>query len=333
MIDFMSGFYSALCFSSGIYFLTSRKRRAPFREAFGWLSLYCAVENLFYYAITNSGISNQMTKDTICACCDATIIPVLFLVMKTIVDQDMKTTPFTTRWLRVAKMEIPILICMAFCAFTRYEWRILVVGGLMSACIIALMSYSFIRFLRYEKQLSKLNSRTNASVKWVWYLVGLMLIEGVLYFAVGTYITYATYYFILCVIMCVATYFINKQSPIDTRILFKEVSPQDEEDTEEQLSETDSSYLTRKDMEMKVKHFMAQNPQFGKLIAERSVQKLTIRDLFLCILIIEGKRAGEIAETLAISQTSVEVARYRLRTKLNLNKGENLGKALKACLG
>lgn len=331
-LSFISGFYSALSFASGVFFLASRKRRAPFREAFGWLSLYCAIENLFYFLIGNSEISNITVRESICICADLTTLPLITFVLATIVNQDMKTTPFITRGLRVAILEIPVVVCLGICILTQFEWKKLLTEAMMVIYIVGVILYCTYNLIIYQKRLSNHPKSKEASAKWMWNLVALILIEAVLYFAVGAYINQVTYYIVLCTATSFATYYINKQSPIDTRQLFDNSITQDNDDNDTPVSEPDSPFLSKKDMELKVKQFIAENPHFEKQLAERAVQKITLRDMYLCIMIIEGKHAHEISDILAISETSVEVARYRLRTKLNLNKGENLAKALKACL-
>ena len=329
-IDFISGFYTALSLCCGVFFLSSRKRRAPFREAFGWLSIYCALENFIFYTIYNSELGDQTTRDIVGVCYDMSAIPFIALVASAIVNQDMKAVPFRKRWIGLAIAEIPIAICIGIGAFTQYEWRVLLLKVMMVTYIATVFIYSTYNLVTYEKRLPDTTAGKEASIKWLWYLVALMAIEAVLYFGVGLYITNMLYYVVLCAVTGIATYFINKQSPIDTRQMFETAITQKDGSDEDNGDEPESPSLTRKDMESKVKEFMVQHPKFGDLIAERAVQKLTVRDMYLCIMIIEGKRATDIADTLAISSSSVDVARYRLRTKLNLNKGENLAKALKA---
>lgn len=331
-IDFISGFYSALSLCCGVFFLHSRKRRAPFREAFGWLSIYCALENFVIYTIFNSEISDITTRNTVSACADISAVPLIAMVVATIVNQNMRTLPFRKRWMWVALLEVPIVVCIGICAFTQYEWREVMAMVLMGINVSGVFIYSTYNLVTYERRLPDTAAGRDASVKWLWYLVALMGIEAVLYFAVGIYVTNLIYYVVLCAVTIVATYFINKQSPIDTRHMFEAAIMQSKGDSDTKDEEPESPGLSRKEMEVKVRKFMAAHPTFGEQIAERAVQKLTVRDVYLCIMIIEGWRAGDIADKLAISYSSVEVARYRLRTKLNLNKGENLAKALKACV-
>ncbi|MBQ0023919.1 MAG: hypothetical protein KBT29_11870 [Prevotellaceae bacterium] len=331
LLNFLSGFYTALSLASGIFFLSSRKLRAPFREAFGWMSVYSAVENLLCFIIGNIGISHQITRETICLCLDVTCIPLIFLVIATIVDQDMKRTPFRKRWMRVAIVEIPIILCMGVCAFTQLEWKEQLAEIVLFFYAIGMLSYAFYKLVVYEKNLPDNIKGKRASVKWTWILIALLVIEFVLYCVTGTYISSLTYYVVLIAFTCVATYFINKQSPIDTRQMFS-VDSEDKEVQNAADIDFEQSGVSRKEMEEKAKLFMANHPKFKEGVAARAKQKLTVRDIFLCIMISEGKRVNEIAETLAISPASVEVARYRLRSKLNLNRGENLSTVIKSYL-
>lgn len=331
-LEFLSGFYSALALGSGVFFLTSRKLRAPFREAYGWLSIYCAIENLLYFILSNIGIGDPITNKTVCVCFDTTTIPLITLVIATTVDQDIRTTPFSKHWKHVAMHEFPIVASIIICAFTQFEWKEQFAGMVMVLNSIGLLIYSVYNLVKYEKNLPDDIKGKRASVKWTWNLVALLIIEFVLYLFIGTYITDITYYAGLIAATCIATYFINKQSPIDTRQIFSTGITQDAENSHDASDDPSGSSLSRNDMKGKVKKFMSEHPKFSEKAAERARQKLTTRDIFLCILIIEGKHISEISDTLAISPASVEVARYRLRSKLNMNKGENLANVLKSFL-
>lgn len=331
-IDFLSGFYSALCLSIGVFFLMSRKRRAPFREAYGWMSLYCSIENIMFYVLNNSISTDFLTQKTVCACADMTTVPFISFVIVTIVNQDMKTTPFSKRWRHIVILEIPIIVCMGICAFSNVHFKELLAGVMTLIYIATLLIYSAYSLHKYEKRLPNDTKGKEASIKWSWYLVGLLAIEAVLYLCIGTYITDISYYVVLCAVMCIATNYINKQSPIDTRQLFSAAITTEEESNSSNEIDNKSASPSRKDMKAIAKEFVEAHPKFSERVAERATQKLTVRDIFLCIMIIEGKRVSEISETLGISPSSVEVARYRLRTKLSLNKGENLAKVLKDCL-
>lgn len=329
-MDFISGFYTALSLSSGLFFLTSRKLRAPFREAFGWLSIYCAIENLLFFIISNIRISDPVTSQLVGLCLDMTTIPIIMLVITTIADQDMRTTPFRKRWLRVALLEIPILVCLCVSVFTQFEWRRLFAVVVLLFNVVSIFSYSFYKLVVYEKRLPADVKGKRASVKWMWNLVALLAIEIVLYLSVGTYISANIYFVVLILFTCVATYFIDKQSPIDTRKMY--AIRNENENGNENGSENGTAQqgLSRNDMRDRASQFMAKHPHFADRMAERAKQKITVRDMFLCIMIVEGRTVSEIAEILAISPTSVDVARYRLRSKLDLNRGENLAKVLKS---
>lgn len=330
--SFISGFYSALSLSCGVFFLTTRRLRAPFRQACGWLMVYGAVEVALYYILSNSGLGDAATLEAVCLCLDTTAIPFILLLQATIVDQDMRTTPFSKRWMRVALLEVPIIISMLVCACTQYEWRGTLAALVLIYNIVYVFAFSGYKLIMYERQLPNDAKGKRASVKWMWYLVALFAVEAVFYFSVGVYISAVAYYVILIMITCLATYFINRQSPIDTRQLFAGSIIEDDEPAAEAEDAPEKHSLTRSDIKEKVRKFLAEHPTFEVGVAERATQKLTPRDIYLCIMIIEGKRLSEMSQILAISPSSVEVARYRLRAKLNLNKGENLAKMLKALL-
>lgn len=77
----------------------------------------------------------------------------------------------------------------------------------------------------------------------------------------------------------------------------------------------------RLNMEHELDLFLTEFPHFAQNLRSLTATKLTNRDIFLSALIAEGRHTQFIARTLSISETSVEVARHRLRTKLNLEKG------------
>ena len=58
---------------------------------------------------------------------------------------------------------------------------------------------------------------------------------------------------------------------------------------------------------------------------------LTSNDLRLCALYRIDIPTKDIAEAMGISQTSVKMARYRLRKKLNLSPEEDIHEFLKKC--
>ena len=70
-------------------------------------------------------------------------------------------------------------------------------------------------------------------------------------------------------------------------------------------------------------HFDSVHPDFFLKLKERSAD-LTENDLRLCAYIRIGMRAKQIAEMLSVTPDSINTARYRLRKKFALQKGENL---------
>jgi len=70
-------------------------------------------------------------------------------------------------------------------------------------------------------------------------------------------------------------------------------------------------------------HFDSVHPDFFLKLKEQS-QELTENDLRLCAYLRIGLRAKQIAEMLNVTSDSVNTARYRLRKKLGLAKGQSL---------
>lgn len=92
----------------------------------------------------------------------------------------------------------------------------------------------------------------------------------------------------------------------------------------EGLKDVTTNLKKQSEMETTIKAFRVQHPDFENRLKNFTSNRLTQRDLYLCILIFQRKRIPEIAESLGISQQSVEVARHRLRTKLSIEKGQNM---------
>lgn len=73
--------------------------------------------------------------------------------------------------------------------------------------------------------------------------------------------------------------------------------------------------------------FDAMHPQYVERL-RREFPSLTDTDIVFCMLICLRYGTGEIADGLNISRASVNSARYRIRTKLNLSKEDNLDRYL-----
>lgn len=128
-------------------------------------------------------------------------------------------------------------------------------------------------------------------------------------------------------------YFLFKRNHKTSRqAITNQVSNELEEQQREAIKELrDATKNLKKhlDMDTMTKAFEVSHPTFESHLRAMTETKLSKRDIYLCILIHEGKRTSEIAQILAISESSVEVARHRLRTKLGIDKGENMTEILK----
>ena len=70
-------------------------------------------------------------------------------------------------------------------------------------------------------------------------------------------------------------------------------------------------------------HFDSVHPDFFLKLKERCAD-LTENDLRLCAYIRIGMRAKQIAEMLSVTPDSINTARYRLRKKFGMEKGDKL---------
>lgn len=76
--------------------------------------------------------------------------------------------------------------------------------------------------------------------------------------------------------------------------------------------------------------------QFSELSEDNFLQKLqrefphlTSHELRICTLLKLGQSSKSIADTLSIKPASVDVARHRIRKKLNLTSGQSLSRYLR----
>lgn len=100
-----------------------------------------------------------------------------------------------------------------------------------------------------------------------------------------------------------------------------------------ELNDEKEDLKRRLEMDVAVKLFETNHTDFVHRLTTMAGRRLTRREIFLCMLIAEGKHSSSIAKAMFISETSVEIARHRLRAKLNLEKNENLHEVLKRAAG
>ena len=90
-----------------------------------------------------------------------------------------------------------------------------------------------------------------------------------------------------------------------------------------------SHAVRREDRGTFIESFATVHPELGRRLRERS-EAITDVDVRLASYIVMGMDSKHIASTMGIRPESVKQARWRLRTKLKLKRGENLGNLLRS---
>lgn len=72
--------------------------------------------------------------------------------------------------------------------------------------------------------------------------------------------------------------------------------------------------------------------QYERHLVVAAQNKLTRRDIYLCMLIVDGCNIDALSKNLSIGTKSVEVSRNRLRAKLGLTTEQSLKKFLQDLL-
>lgn len=322
----------------GFFFLRTKRENMPFREAFGWTMVMCAVVVLLDYFIVMNEVETISSITAVGMSVDLLAAPFYIMEFYSIVNQDVELVPWKDRWLRLLILEIPIVGLLVASMAGAGRWSLLAVVVLFLVYAVATFVYIYVNVRRYEKLLDKYSGfhrgsgvdrffhLKNDSTKWVWYIVILMLVQNVSYAAFDN-IPFVVYTVVSIIVMMLHAYFINKQAPVNTTVLYQ--MTEEQEQVLEDLKGVTQELRTQLDMDTMIKAFKVEHPTFEADLRALTDNKLTKRDVYLSMLISEGKRIGEIAECLSISPSSVEVARHRLRGKLNLEKGANLNAVLK----
>lgn len=324
------GILGGIYFAQGIFFTSTHQQNAPYRHVFGIFMLWAGFIVLAEAYIIIHNIENLVYYYDTLVFLDASDIPFLFLELQCIVDQDLKKKPLSRRWTKMILLEIPIISATIY-SLKYWEKDLLIISLIVFFTYMALvLIYSPLKLIRYERLLKNIKGKNRRSIKWVWKIITLYIILTATYFIESSSPYMAIIpLFVDCVIALFHGYYIYRQQPVDTTKMESIASAMTEEGRKtfaeiEELKKETNSMQKRLNMDMYIRAFNIQHPDFENRLRQRAVHKLTKRDIYLCILIFEGKKMGELAKELGISASSAEMARSRLRSKLNLDKKENL---------
>lgn len=326
---YVFGILTCLYFVLGGYFYTHRREDAPYREAFAWTMFFgggavCLVESVSFFL----GVELDSENISSVICLDASIIPFYIFEIHCIVFQDLQSFPWKRRWMIVIILEIPIAVLLVLSVFVSAAWIYWAsVSAMLLYSVVTLVS-GIIGYIKYNRSLHKVDPTSNQKIDWIFYILGLIFFQVVIYLITGSVVAPIFYLFIIIVTNLLHAYYLNKQVPVDTKKMYAE----EQEKTMNELREITATLKKQNDIDALIKAFGVQHPGFEARLRNSTESKLTKHDIYLCTLIYEGKKSQEISELLEISPTSVEVARYRLRSKLNLEKGDNLKTAIEGLI-
>lgn len=322
----LMGMYGMCAFS----FLTSREKQKPYREAFGWLALIGVMELIADYIMEyHLGMGDD---EPLYIAKDMLSLPFFVMEGTALLYQDVELLPWRRRWMHLLLQETPFVVLLGILVVTGEEW----VYYAMSVYGIGYISYMyfifFARLYNYNKEIHKLGKET--SLTWIYIVFSLNLLQWILYSVVATLgfaLRYDLYVIITVTAWLFHAYYLNKQTRIDFERTLGEkvIAPMEVHDmrsTEGIRSNEEKRrrLLQKKSANDTLDLFLLDYPRFRQNLERHALAKITRKDLTLATLICEGRKTSEIAEVLCIGAKSVEVARCRLRSKLQVAKGEQL---------
>ena len=326
---YVLGILTCLYFVLGGYFYTHRRENAPYREAFAWAMLVgggvvCLIESVCYFLV------GEPAPESIASiiCLDTTLLPFYILEIHCIVYQDLKSFPWKRRWMIVACLEFPIAALFVLSVLFSLRWIYWASVSIMILYSVITLVCGISGYIKYNRTLYRVDPTNNQRIDWLFYILGLILFQIVVYLLSDSIIGPTFYLVVSILINLQHGYYLNKQVPVDTKKMYAE----EQEKTMNELREIAATLKKQNDIDALIKAFGVQHPGFEARLRNSTESKLTKHDIYLCTLVYDGKKSQEISELLEISPTSVEVARYRLRSKLNLEKGDNLKTAIEGLI-
>ena len=329
---FFLGILSGLCLAIAVYFIHTRQRKAPYRLAFALMTGYifvmeCVVNGIEMYTGTTLSYSLKATLDFV-------VFPLYLHEVICLVNQDVEAMTWRKRGMLTAASAIPLPLYFLYCQSTNDQsWQLSSIFLLLyGTCILAIVTYLQIR---YQRMLHKVNGKKKQEIWWIWTTTTGIVVQGASYAFYESLPTVAFYYFFFYATLITHAFYLDRQTPTDTTKMQEDLLRGQEKVLEERekaledLKGVAENLKKQSEMETTLKTFKVSYPQYEQALREAAETRLTQRDIYLCVLIYQNQRIPEIAECLSISPASVEVARYRLRSKFGLDKGDNLNKFIK----
>lgn len=325
LVYYNAGLLTGVYLMLAIFFLGTTQRQAPYRTAFGWAML------LGFFVVLTEGMLGIFAREYYSAntevCLDMLVLPLYILEMQCIVHQDLDAMPWRKRIVPLSFLYVPILVVLGWSFFMDKEKLNVAVIVLYVVCMVLHLGYMFLHLNHFQRLLPK-NKSIWQSANWAWFLFPLFFAHYLCYMFFYELVGQTFYLLPFVVTQIAHGVLIYRQIPVDTSRMYAN----EQRVALDEFKAVSSRLKTRLGPEEHVKAFELKHPGFEQKLRALTPNKLTKRDVYLCTLICEGMKSSEIAEQLAISSTSVDMARSRLRDKLNLEKGVNLGGELRKLL-
>lgn len=335
-----NGFLLALNVYTAFFFLSTSMKTKPYREAFGWIGVMgvILVSSDIAFAL-NVGWDKLYTMN-VYTVKDFIVLPFYVLELSCLLEQEEEKKTWRGRWMLLLLSEIPFLIFIVIVLFIKGIWWVYIIANVYAYSFIIYNMVKIARKIRKYEKAYKMDAHYKGDnpFGWIKVVYSLHIIIIAVYSVIeevgfGDHLIYYTLLF--SIILMVNTYYVNKQLPLKIDLALEASNegnvPESEDGASKEDEEMDEDLKKRRkrvDMQLYMDQFLLKNPQFERRLVATTHNKLTRRDIYLSMLIVDGCNIETLARNLSIGTKSVEVARSRLRAKLNLTTEQSLKKFL-----
>lgn len=339
-----NGFLLALNVYTAFFFLSTTMKTKPYREALGWLSLVGALLVLSDIQLSLHHSWNNLQMIKVYTVKDFLVLPFYVLELSCLLEQEAEKKTWKERWILLLLSEVPFVLFVLLAVIVNGIWW---VNTMSAVYAIGYMLYNMVRIAHklrvYEKAyIRDPHYKGDKPFTWIKVVFSLHVAFFVVYGVVenlGFDVYLFSYTVLFSIILMVTTYYVNKQLPlkIDFNIQDVPVADGNAEVSDAAMDENENDEDMEKrrkrvNMQLYMDQFLLKHPQYERRLVSSTNKKLTRRDIYLCMLIVDGCNIETLARNLSIGVKSVEVARSRLRAKLNLTTEQSLKKYLQDLL-
>lgn len=329
-----NGFLLALDVYMAFFFLSTTMKTKPYREALGWLGVV-GVVLVFSDIVTALHVGwDKLGTLPIYTVKDFLVLPFYVLELSCLLEQEAEKKTWKERWMLLLLSEIPFVIFIVLVLLVEEKWWVNVVAAVYGYSFIIYNMIRIARKIRMYEKAYKVDAHYKGGSPFGWIKVVYTLhIVIIAVYSVVDKLGFDNYfvYYTMCfsVILMVNTYYVNKQLPLKIDLTMEAPAEENASVAEdiasnEEMDEDLKKRRKRVDMQLYMDQFMLKCPQFERRLVASTQNKLTRRDIYLSMLIADGCNIETLSRNLSIGTKSVEVARSRLRAKLNLSTEQSL---------